>query len=144
MTEVLFMIMNDVFGIPIKCPWYYDEEIQWDEPHESDHEEVQQEVASEQVQELPSEKEHQNEQVGDSEQVQQGSRQQESQPIPISVIHPEQCQPSLALSTITGKGQVEAIAESSRSIVAPDLQEYIQQQVQAQIQAHNVTSSRNV
>lgn len=29
-TEVLYMTLRDVFGIPIKCPWYYDEEIVWE------------------------------------------------------------------------------------------------------------------
>lgn len=28
-SEALFMILKDVFAIPIKCPWIYDDEIFW-------------------------------------------------------------------------------------------------------------------
>lgn len=54
-------------------------------------------------------------------------------------LNPYQPQQSLGLSTIPGKSPVEATAKCSRSTVAPDLQEYTQQKVQAQIQANNAT-----
>lgn len=124
------MIFNDIFGIPIKCPLYYDDEIQWDEPQASVHEGVQSEPH--------------DEQVGDSEHVQEGSECPKSQPVPISVIRPKQPQHSLALSTIPGKNPIEATIESSRSTVAPELQEFIQQHIQTQIQSNNVVLLQEV
>lgn len=69
--EVVYMILKYVFAISIKCLWYYDEEIIWDEPEPTVEEEVQQEVLEDvqEVQEQQAEPEPHAEQVGDSEQV---------------------------------------------------------------------------
>lgn len=128
-TNVLYKILGDFFEISIKWPWYYDEEIIWDEPTPIVEEEVQQEVLEdvqeEEVQEQQAEPEHQDEQVGDSKQFLQGSGRHNSQSIPISIVHPEVPQPSLSLSTIPGRGHDVATAESSRTLITPELQELI-------------------
>lgn len=72
---------------------------------------------------------HAQEQVADSEQVQQGSGWPASQPIPISVIHPEQPAPSMALSIIPGKRLVDVTAESSQTSLLPVFQEFVQKAI---------------
>lgn len=109
----------------MRSPYIYEDEVHWvePEPEPSVHEE---EAPSKPIEEITAEAtkqakpEHQ-EHIGDSEEVHQNAERQASQPMPFVVIHPKAPYQSLALSTIPGKSQLDATAESSRTAITPKL-----------------------
>lgn len=129
--EARFMIHKHTIGIPVRSSYIYENEVHLVEPG-PEPSAYEKEAHSEEIEEIVAEAaEHaepecQAEHVGDSEEVHQNAEKQASQHVPLSAIHPEATQQSLAISTIPGKDQLDAIAESSRTAITPELQELIE------------------